>query len=839
MRGRGTLILLSLLVALSAQAQIATPVITSINPTTVLAGSPPFILNVTGANFIAGAQVRVNNGDRTTQFVDSQHLNVTIPSSDVNAPRTLTITALNPGTQASGPVTLRVISNIPAIASVTPSSIALASPNTTITVTGTGFANNAQVRLNNTTDVTTTFINDTQVTAVVPASELTVARTISVTVFNPSPINQTSNAFQITVSDTVTPRITLLDPNTVVAGAAGFTLAIIGSNFANNAFVRVNGIVQTTTFIDSTRLTTPISATQVDRPQTLSVTVTNPTGNVTSTPATLTVTLGNVPIVESITPAAVQAGSGSFTLAVTGQHFTQTSIVRFRGVDRTTTFVDSRHVNATIPFSEITVEGTYPVAVFNPPPNGGTSNALNLIVFSERSPVITNLTPSNFATGTPSPKLTVTGSRFASTTQDDVVLVDGNPRVTEFVNSTTLVATLLASDVAAPATHSVTVRNRDGFTSAPLTFTVSSQSGPVITTLVPSNAATGDAPFTLTVNGSNFVEQSIVTIDGTPRTTTFVSPTQLRVPITASDLSSPREMAVSVLNPDGSASTAVGLIVSNVPPTITSLSPNQAIAADSGFTLVIAGTGLNANSVVKLDGVIRPTTFDPATGNLLVSITAADLAAPQTIAVTVTGPGGTSAVSNLSVLAPRITSITPSSIAAGSDNVTLTVTGVAFLPTSKIVYLGVPRDTTVNEDGSLSTVLRASDLSITGQIGVRVQNSADVLSAPFIITVASAGDPRIDFLQPSTITAGTTSAQLTVGGANFLTGAVVRINGVVKPTQFVSGSELIATLSASDLARPGTFTVSVANPNGTTSGNATLTVSPAVPAGGRRRAAGH
>ncbi len=271
-------------------------------------------------------------------------------------------------------------------------------------------------------------------------------------------------------------------------------------------------------------------------------------------------------------------------------------------------------------------------------------------------------------------------------------------------------------------------------------------------------------------------------------------------------------------------------------PTITSLSPNEAIAADSGFTLTITGTGFNENSVVRLNGVIRPATLDA--GKLLVSIGAADLVSPGTIAVTVTGPGGTSAASNLTVLAPRITSITPSEITAGSADVTITVTGANFLPTSKIVYLGVPRDTTLNADGSLSTVLSASDLSITGQIGVRVQNSADVQSAPFLITVSSPGAPRIDFLEPATIRAGTSSALLTVGGANFLTGAVVRINGVAKPTQFISGNQLIATLSASDLARPGTFTVSVANPDGSTGGNATLTVSAAVPAGGRRRAAG-
>lgn len=835
MRDSGRLIVLCLLVAATALTQTTTPVITSLNPTSIVAGSAAFTLQVTGANFVNGTQVRVNNSFRTTQFVSSTRVNVSIPATDLTTPRTLSITTLNPGSAASAAVNFRVVSNIPAIASISPSSAAVGSGALTITVTGSGFASTAEVRIGNNA-IATTFVSETQVTAVIPASEMTSPRTLSITVRNPPPINEISNAVTFQVSSNLTPTITLLSPNPVVAGGPAFTLSIVGTNFISDSFVRVNGVLAPTTFVDSAHLATPISASQIATATTISITISNPP-NIVSQPATLTVTSGNVPTVESITPSSVPEGSGALTLAVTGTNFTSTSIVRLDDSNRTTTFVDSRHLNASIPVSDLAVQGSRAISVFNPPPNGGTSSSVSLTVFSPHAPIITSLSPPNFPTGSPSPKLTINGSRFA-TTEDDVVLVDDTPRETEFVNGTTLVATLLDSDVASPGTHTVTVRNRNGFISAPMTFTVSDQAGPVISTIDPSTAAVGDAPFTLTLTGTNFVEQSIVTIDGTPRTTTFVSPTQLRVQITSTDLASPRQIAVAVLNPDGVTSTPVPLTVAFIPPTIVSLSPSQAIGGDQGFELAISGTRFDENSIVRLNNVLRAATFDAATGRLLVPITANDLAVVGPIEVTVTGVGGTSVAATLSVLAPRINTVTPLAIAAGSDNVVLTVQGSSFLPTSQIVWLGRLLETTFDAaTNTLTTTLRASDLSITGPIAVRVQNAPGVLSSPIIVTVSSPGDPRIDRLEPSVIAVGTTSAQLGVVGVNFLTGAVVEINGVVKPTEFVSANRLVATLGASDFAAVGTLTVRVRNPDGTLSAAAQLTVSAAPPGGGRRRAA--
>ncbi len=65
---------------------------------------------------------------------------------------------------------------------------------------------------------------------------------------------------------------------------------------------------------------------------------------------------------------------------------------------------------------------------------------------------------------------------------------------------------------------------------------------PTTTSISPTSKTVGDAAFTLTVNGTNFVSGvSVVRLDGADRTTTFVSSTQLTATIPASDLTDSRK----------------------------------------------------------------------------------------------------------------------------------------------------------------------------------------------------------------------------------------------------------------------------------------------------------
>jgi hypothetical protein len=826
-------ILLAFLVATSV-ASGATPVITSLNPSSIVAGNPDFTLQVTGANFTLDTQVRIDNAPRPVEFVNSTTVRATIPAFDVAVPRTFSVTALNPGFPASGAVTFQVVSNVPSITSISPSNVTVGSGNVTITVAGGSFASTAVVRLNNVA-IATTFVSEKQLTAVVPSSELTSPRSINVTVFNPHPFNKTSNTVTLQVSAALPPSISALDPNSVVAGSDGFTLAVVGTNFAANSIIRIDNVSAATTFVNSSRLTTEISASRIATAKTLTITVLNPTANLTSGPATLTVTEASIPIVQSITPTSVEVGSGALTMAVTGNKFNLNSVVRFDGSERSTTFIDSRHLNASLTATDISREGTHEISVLNRPPNGGTSNSLLFTVFAADAPIINSLSPAAFATNEPTLKLTVTGSRFGLNNGDEV-LVDGSPRVTEFVSETTLVATLLPSDVAAPGTHTVTVRNKFGRTSGPLTFTVATQAGPVVTSIEPSTAAVGDAPFTLTVNGTNFVGESIITIDGVPRDTTFVSPERLTVQITAADLSSPRIVAVAVLNPGGPTSAAVNLTVNLVPPTISALAPAQAIAGENNKTVTLSGTGFAANSVVKVVGVTRPSTFDASAGTLTIELLGEDLLSPRSIPITVTGVGGTSSPVSFTVVGPVITAVTPLSIVAGSDNVLIRVEGTGFLPTSQIVFADSVRATTF-DDGVLTTILSGINLGITGRVSVRVRNSSDSFSSGFLIDVVSPGAPRIERLDPATIVAGSGPLDVTIIGANFLFGAVAKVNDTNRPTRFVSTTELVVSLEADDLALPGALILAVTNPDLTATPSIQLTIT-APQVGGRRRAVG-
>jgi hypothetical protein len=72
------------------------PVVTSIHPDTVTAGSGQFVLTVDGSDFVPGAMVNWNGSFRRTTFVNSQQLTAVITASDVAAAGTVVAFVFNP-----------------------------------------------------------------------------------------------------------------------------------------------------------------------------------------------------------------------------------------------------------------------------------------------------------------------------------------------------------------------------------------------------------------------------------------------------------------------------------------------------------------------------------------------------------------------------------------------------------------------------------------------------------------------------------------------------------------------------------------------------------------------
>jgi hypothetical protein len=87
----------------------------------------------------------------------------------------------------------------PTLTAISPSSVLAGSGATTITVTGTNFISGSTVDVNGTA-VSTTFISSTELTAIIPATDLQSAGMASVTVVNPAPGGGTTAALSLTVT---------------------------------------------------------------------------------------------------------------------------------------------------------------------------------------------------------------------------------------------------------------------------------------------------------------------------------------------------------------------------------------------------------------------------------------------------------------------------------------------------------------------------------------------------------------------------------------------------------------------------------------------------------------
>ena len=278
-----------------------------------------------------------------------------------------------------------------------------------------------------------------------------------------------------------------------------------------------------------------------------------------------------LPTVTGLLPDNTESGSGSFTLTVNGANFGSNSIVRWNNVDRPTSLISSTQLLATISSADITAAGMALVTVSGP---GGTSNSAT---FTIRAPqVITALQPSSVEAGGGAFSLTVNGTNFEP---NSIVRWNNVDQLTTVVSSTQLTAAISFAEIAAPGTALVTV-SRPGNTSNGATFRIT-QPRPIITALQPASVEAGNSAFSLTVNGDNFLDGSIVRWNGADRPTTFIHAKQLTAAISLSDIASTGAVSVTVANPDGISNAATFTIA---PPSLilfTEPNSERAIALDS------------------------------------------------------------------------------------------------------------------------------------------------------------------------------------------------------------------------------------------------------------------
>jgi hypothetical protein len=85
-----------------------TPALSSASPSSATAGGGNLVLTVTGSGFVPGAVVTWNGAERTSTFVDSSHLTVAIPVSDIANSGNATLAVNNPNSGNSNSISFPI-----------------------------------------------------------------------------------------------------------------------------------------------------------------------------------------------------------------------------------------------------------------------------------------------------------------------------------------------------------------------------------------------------------------------------------------------------------------------------------------------------------------------------------------------------------------------------------------------------------------------------------------------------------------------------------------------------------------------------------------------------------
>lgn len=332
---------------------------------------------------------------------------------------------------------------------------------------------------------------------------------------------------------------------------------------------------------------------------------------------------------------------------------------------------------------------------------------------------------------------------------------------------------------------------------------------PTLASLSPSSAIAGGAAFTLTVNGTNFLPNSIVTWNGVPLPVSYVSSALLTASVPASSIGVSGTAEITVTNPGPGGGTSAALpftITDATTPTISFSIPDHHFG-DAPFQIAANSNSTGAISYSILSG---PATLSGSTLTLTgagtVSVQASQLAAgsfraaTQSTSFTAVPTSSTLTITSSSnpILLKNLVTLTASTVSAATGTVTF-MDGTAVLGSAALSN-GV-------------AVYSASSLAVGSHV-VTASYSGDANFLPATATLT-------EVVQDFTLVLGSSSSssQTVQRGAAVTYSLLLNPSGVALPepvTLAVSGlppgataSFSPATLPAGTGATPVTLTVQI------------------------------
>jgi WD40-like Beta Propeller Repeat len=170
---------------------------------------------------------------------------------------------------------------------------------------------------------------------------------------------------------------------------------------------------------------------------------------------------------------------------------------------------------------------------------------------------------------------------------------------------------------------------------------------------------------------------------------------------------------------------------------------------------------------------------------------------------------------------PRIATLNPTSINAGQEQFTLTVTGFQFAPASSVEWNGTPLVTFFQTGNELTALVPTSLIETPGTVPVTVftpqPGGGTSTSLFFTVNPITTPVPKITGISPTGVLAGSSAFQLYITGANFVSSSTVTVNGDNRPANFVDSANLNVQITAAEVATAGTVQIAVLNPIGPSS----------------------
>jgi uncharacterized protein YjbI with pentapeptide repeats len=425
---------------------------------------------------------------------------------------------------------------------------------------------------------------------------------------------------------------------------------------------------------------------------------------------------------------------------INGTNLTGATAVTFTGAGVTAAITGTptaTQITATITITSSATLGPRDVTVTTP---GGTSTALVggfTVVSTLPAPTVTWLFPSQGVQGATLTGVQINGTNLTGAALVSFTAAGVTASAVTPVSATQVIATIAIAPTAATGAGNVTVTTPGG-TSAPLVggFSVTAPQ-PTVTSVVPNQGVPGAILTGVQINGTNLTGATAVSfgagvtaaITGTPTATQITA----TITIDAGAVVGPRD--VTVTTSAGAGTLTNGFFVyAPLPPTVTSVVPNQGAQNATLTGVLINGTNLWGASLVTFSGTL-------VTASAVTVVSATQITATITIGagavvgprdVTVTTPGGTSAplAGGFTVTAPlpTVTSLVPNQGVRGA-----TLTGVQINGTNLTGALAVTF-TGAGVDASAVTVVSATRITAT----ITITSSA-ALGARNVTVTATAG----------------------------------------------------------------------------------------------------